>query len=159
MPHLSAKDNYLVARRISEKIVLHVFRYKKVKIHLKASIGVVTFPEDLIFDARQITNALNTCISAAKKKGGNTIVLYSQSNLRPIAAPKGKANVEELQGQIEKMNKLMDRDVLEMIYGFARAIEAKDYYTGRHVEYTSMIAEKIAKTKRNRHPKSRAGVN
>ncbi|MBU2043690.1 MAG: diguanylate cyclase [Candidatus Omnitrophica bacterium] len=145
MPHLSARHSYQVARRLSEKIVFHKFRYKKVKIHIKASIGVVLFPEDLVFDARQVTSALNTCVSVAKKKGGNTIVLYSQANLKPIAAPKGKANVEELHGQIEKMNKLMSRDVLEMIYGFARAIEAKDSYTGKHVEYTAELAEQIAK--------------
>ncbi len=145
MPHLSANDSYQVARRISEKIVFHKFKYKKVNIHLKASIGVVVFPDDLVFDARQITSALNTCIGAAKKKGGNTIVWYSQANLKPVAASRGKANVKELQGQIEKMNKLMDRDVLEMIYGFARAIEAKDSYTGKHVEYTAELAEQIAK--------------
>jgi putative nucleotidyltransferase with HDIG domain len=32
-----------------------------------------------------------------------------------------------------------------MIYGFARAIELKDSYTGRHVEDTAFIAEEIAK--------------
>jgi HD-GYP domain-containing protein (c-di-GMP phosphodiesterase class II) len=31
-----------------------------------------------------------------------------------------------------------------MISGFARAIEAKDSYTGRHVEYTALVAGKIA---------------
>jgi len=145
-PHLPSKDSYAVARRISEKIVSHKFKYKKVNIHLKASIGVVRYPEDCIFDARQVINALNTSISVAKKKGGNSIVLYSKARLKSKAAPRSRANVKELQGQIEKMNLLMSRDVLEMIYGFARAIEAKDSYTGKHVEYTAELAEEIAKT-------------
>lgn len=145
-PHLPSKDSYTVARRISEKIVSHKFKHRKVNIRLKTSIGVVTYPEDSIFDAQQVVNALNSCISAAKKKGGNSIVLYSKARLKSKAAPKSRANVKELQGQIEKMNLLMSRDVLEMIYGFARAIEAKDSYTGKHVEYTAELAEEIAKS-------------
>ncbi len=50
-----------------------------------------------------------------------------------------------MQEKIEELSILLNNDVLDIIYGFARAIEAKDAYTGAHVEYTASIAKHIAK--------------
>ena len=148
VPHLESKDSYPVAKRISERINAHKFKYHKVTIHLKASLGVVTSPEDHIFSVRDIVNALNSCITSAKRKGGNAVVLYSQAGFKSIPQEYKKANAFELRGKIDKMNALMNQDLLDTIYGFARTIEAKDSYTGEHVEYTAGLAEEIAKALR-----------
>lgn len=147
-PHLEAKDSYMVAKRIGEKISTHKFKYHKVAICLKASLGVTTSPEDHIFSVRDIVNTLNGCLASAKRKGGNTIVLYSQADTTLAPEKHKKANTSELQGKIDKMNKVMNRDLLDTIYGFARTIEAKDSYTGKHVEYTAGLAEEVAKALR-----------
>jgi len=148
MPHLKNRDAHAVARRISDAILSHYFKYENIKLRIKASIGVVSSPEDNLFNTRDIINALDKCLNAAKRKGGNAIVLFSESHLKPVAQKKAKVNLEDLKVKIDKMNMMLTRDLLEMIYGFARAIEAKDLYTGRHVEITALLAEEIAKNLR-----------
>lgn len=144
LPFLARDNAYQVASRLKDKISLHKFKYKKFNINIKASLGVVSFPGDNVYNTKDIINALNECLTTAKKKGGNKVMLYdSHQRVQSVKEKKGPG-FDVFKTKIEKLNRLLTRDLLEMIYGFARAIEAKDYYTGRHVEYTSMIAEKIA---------------
>jgi diguanylate cyclase (GGDEF)-like protein len=145
-PHLDIRNAYEVVHRVKKKVDVYKFKHKGVTLRIKVSIGVVTSPEDNVFNARDIISALNKCFSAAKRKGGNAVVFYSQAQFKPMPKETGKPDVKELMTKLERMNALLGRDLLEMIYGFARAIEAKDAYTGEHVEYTAVIAEKIART-------------
>tara|TARA_B100000315_G_scaffold259426_1_gene315449 strand:- start:1522 stop:3063 length:1542 start_codon:yes stop_codon:yes gene_type:complete len=145
-PYLKNNDAYKVAQRIQNTINKHRFKYKSISLKIKASIGVVSSPGDSIFNTRDIVNALDKCLTVAKRRGGNTIILHSQAKLKPIKDTKKKSNLKDLKVKIDKMNTVLTRDLLEMIYAFARAIEAKDFYTGKHVEYTSEIAEKIARS-------------
>ncbi|MFA5008314.1 MAG: diguanylate cyclase [Candidatus Omnitrophota bacterium] len=142
---LSLRDSaYQVANRLKDKVALHKFKYKKFNINIKVSLGVVSFPGDNVYNTKDIINALHGCLAIAKKKGGNRVILYAPHQHEQLAKEKKRAGFDAFKTKIEKLNALLTRDLLEMIYGFARAIEAKDYYTGRHVEYTSLIAEKIA---------------
>ncbi len=145
MPHLATKYSYNVAKRIADQMSFHKFKYEKVTIHIRASLGVVASPEDNIFNFRDIVSALNRCLASAKRKGGNSIVLYSQARFKRIHQKQKKLSPAELQYKVDRMDSLMSRDLLETIYGFARTIEAKDSYTGEHVEYTADLAEEIAK--------------
>jgi diguanylate cyclase (GGDEF)-like protein len=145
MPHLEAKNAPRVTQRIKDKVTAHKFKYKSSIITIKASFGVVTSPEDGIFNTRDIITALNRSLMAAKRKGGNTVIAYSQAQLKAPDQQEEKAKVGDLRAKIDKMNVLLTRDLLEMIYGFAKAIEAKDSYTGKHVEITADLAEEIAK--------------
>lgn len=143
-PYTESKAAEKIARRIRDKIRMHKFKYRNVDLGIKASMAIVTCPKDNVLNEREVVNALDNCITQAKRKGGNEVILYSPSKLKDVREKKKKAGVYELRGRIEKMNALLSRDLLEMIYGFARAIEAKDFYTGRHVESTARIAEEIA---------------
>lgn len=145
LPQLKPNDVKKVAVRIKYKIEATKFLYKNLVLNIKTSVGVVSSPEDGIFNTRDIVNALDKCLIYAKRRGGSTIIAYSQLKFKKAIRLKRKASVEDLRGKIEKMNILLSRDLLEMIYGFARAIEAKDSYTGKHVEYTATLAEEIAK--------------
>jgi diguanylate cyclase (GGDEF)-like protein len=146
LPYLQRDNVYKVAKRIKHNIASHKFKYKSLSLGIKISIGIVSFPEDNIFNTQDIIHALNRCLANAKTAGGDTIVLYSSSTPKVSFEEKKKeASVEELKTKIDKLNSLLTHELLEMIYGFARAIEAKDFYTGRHVEYTALVAEKIAK--------------
>lgn len=144
LPYLSGKDVCKIAKRIKDKIGSHKFKYRNFNISIQVSIGTVSYPEDNIFNSRDIINRLNKCLIAAKRKGGNTIVVHSQPRMGELLKGKKKPSVQELKAKIGKLNVLSNRDLLEVIYGFARAIEAKDFYTGKHVEYTAAIVEQIA---------------
>jgi len=143
-PCLERKDVQRAAERIRDRIALRRFKYKNLILSIKASIGVVTSPEDNIFSTRDVVNALERCILRAKRRGGNTVALYSPKQHVPSPKRVKKISISELRGKIEKMDTVLTQNLLDMIYGFARAIEAKDYYTGKHVEYTAAIAKRIA---------------
>ena len=146
IPHSDNIGALKMAKRISEQVSVHKFRYKKLVLNVKISVGVVSFPKDNVFNSRDVVSALSVCITRAKRKGGNIVVPYSPTAVKPSFEPKKKANVKELRRKVEKMDVLLTRDLLETIYGFARAIEAKDSYTGKHVEHTADIAERTAKS-------------
>ncbi|MFH1901558.1 MAG: diguanylate cyclase [Candidatus Omnitrophota bacterium] len=145
LPHLSRECACRVAEKLIDKIALHKFKYRNLSLHIKVSAGLVSFPKDGTFNTKDTINALDECLIIAKREGGNKIVPYFRSKPDIIQEKKKKANVNELRNKIERLNSLLNRDFLEMVYGFARAIEAKDHYTGKHVEYTVAIAENIAK--------------
>jgi len=145
LPYVPAEEAYKLAKRIKHKIFSSVFKYKKLRLHIRTSIGVVSFPEDSVRNARDVINALYKCLVFAKKRGGDTVVRYSEPPSDKSLPEKKEENIEDLKTKIKKLNGLLTRDLLEMIYGFARAIEAKDFYTGKHVEYTATIAATIAK--------------
>jgi diguanylate cyclase (GGDEF)-like protein len=144
LPHLSRENAYRVAERIKGKISTRKFKYKDFSLNVKVSMGVVSFPGDNVYNTKDVITALHGCLSSAKSKGGNAIVFYSRPQQAYFEKYK-KKNINGFKTKIEKLNALLTRDLLEMIYGFARAIEAKDSYTGRHVEYTALVAERIAK--------------
>ncbi len=146
LPHSQSIEAYEEAKRIREQIEFHKFRYRDLTVGIKVSLGVVASPENNVFNTRDVVSALDFCLTRAKRKGGNLVMSYSPPERRQPSIPKKKGNVRELSRKIEKMNILLTRDLLEMIYGFARAIEAKDSYTGKHVEHTADIAEKIARS-------------
>ncbi|MCF7894484.1 MAG: diguanylate cyclase [Candidatus Omnitrophica bacterium] len=144
-PYLDKKHVAIVANRLKDAIARHRFRYRDVSLKIKASIGAISFPEDSISSPKDVTIALDRIIAQAKRKGGNTVVISSRIQAKPDIKKKDKANIEEMRQKVEKLNILLNKDILDVIYGFARAIEAKDAYTGAHVEYTSKIAKSIAR--------------
>jgi diguanylate cyclase (GGDEF)-like protein len=145
MPYISSDNAYRVARRIKNKIAGHKFKYKKLSLSIHASIAFVSFPQDNVVNTADVVNALTKCLATAKGKGGNVIIPYSPVAYNIVCREKEEASVDELQERIKKMDSLLTRDLLEMIYGFAKAIEVKDAYTAKHTESTAVIAEKIAR--------------
>jgi len=144
-PHTARDGVREQAIKIRNKINTHKFKYKDLALSIKVSVGTVTSPVDNVFNTRDIVNALNGCLSQSKRKGGGSVVFYSPLKPKVLQKHKKRANVKDLRAKIEKLGSLLNRDLIEMIYGFARAIEAKDSYTGKHVEYTASVAEEIAK--------------
>lgn len=147
VPHSDSNSAHAMANRIKDQITKHKFQYRELSLKVKISMATVSSPENKVFNARDVVSALDICLTRAKRNGGNVVVPCSctPARLKESLKPKKKANIEELRRKIEKVNVLLTRDLFEMIYGFARAIEAKDSYTGKHVEHTADIAEQVAK--------------
>jgi HD-GYP domain-containing protein (c-di-GMP phosphodiesterase class II) len=146
LPYLSREDALRVANRIKTKLAGHSFVCGKHCINLKFSMGLVSFPEDVISNTRDVINALEKCLMNAKRRGGDVVVPYAQPRFPEKIEEKRKTNIQDLRNKLEKLNTMLTRDVLDMIYGFVRTIELKDSYTGEHMEYTAVIAEEIAKS-------------
>lgn len=146
LPYTSAINACKVAQRMKDRITTHKFCYKNINFNIRISMGVVSYPHDNVFNSNDVVNALGRCLSNAKRKGGNIVVTSPRISLpKNNGIRKKESNAHELREKIDKMDSLLTRDLLDMIYGFARAIEAKDYYTAKHVESTADIAERVAK--------------
>ncbi|MCF7873008.1 MAG: diguanylate cyclase [Candidatus Omnitrophica bacterium] len=144
-PYLDKKNVAVVANRLKDIIASHRFKCRDVSLKIKASIGAISFPEDSISSPKDVAIALDRTIAQAKRKGGNAVVISSRFQSKPDIKKRDKANIEEMRQKVDRLNILLNKDILDVIYGFARAIEAKDAYTGAHVEYTSKIAKSIAR--------------
>ena len=146
LPYLARQDTLKVADRIRKMVSSRKFNCSGMNLGVKVSLGVVSFPDDVISGSRDVINALEKCLLLAKRRGGDTIVPFGLPPAKPRSLPaRLSVGARELNGKLDKMSNLLRRDVLDVIYGFTRTIELKDAYTGEHVEYTSAIAESVAR--------------
>lgn len=144
-PNMSQLDAYKSLKRIANRTTSKKFKYKNLRISLNVRIAIVSFPQDNVSSPRDVVNSLEECLDIARKKGRESIVCYPYCKDAIVLGEKEDSDIEGLKEKITKLSDLLTQDVLDMIYGFAKAIEAKDFSTAKHVESTALIAEEIAK--------------
>jgi len=145
-PHTNKGGAIALGQRLSTKIQKHAFDSQKNNIKLKVSVGVVNYPEDGINTVGGLIDAADSAIGAAKDRGGNVICTHDVINkkqIEPIAL--GKDDIRDLRKRLQGAGKQLDQALLESIYAFAKAIEARDHYTGEHAEEMVTIVRDIAK--------------
>lgn len=145
LPYTPGVNAFKIAKRIKEKISAHAFLYKTITVRLRVSVAMIASPQDAALNSADVVNGLTKNLNAAKRQGGNVVVAQPHFDAESTEHSVPESDIEDLRERLEKMNSLLTRDLIEMIYGFAKAIEAKDLYTSQHVESTATIAERIAK--------------
>lgn len=135
------------AQRILEAVNLCNFGDKEHSIKLKVSIAVVSYPEDRIKKGIDLISIAEKILSKVKKAGGDKV--YSSTDL---ANNKGRPeedistdDVKLLRKKIETLTKSGRQNLIGSIFAFAKTIELRDHYTGKHVESTVRFATAIAK--------------
>ncbi|RKY34470.1 MAG: hypothetical protein DRP80_03655 [Candidatus Omnitrophota bacterium] len=140
LPDTSKKEAKSFSERIFSYIAGHKFGTKSKNISLRVNIGIAVYPSEGINSPSSFIKASQKAL-ATSKHSHNPITIYSHKLVF-----KGEIqDVESLQKKLESLNRLVSEGLVDMIHGFAKTIDAKDSYTGRHVEDTAIIAEKIAK--------------
>ncbi|MBL7069501.1 MAG: diguanylate cyclase [Candidatus Omnitrophica bacterium] len=145
-PHTNKGGAIALGQRLCSKIQKRVFDTQKNNIKLRVSIGVVNYPEDGINTVGGLIDAGDSAIGAAKDRGGNVICTHdiiTKKKIEPI--PLGKEDIKDLRTRLQGAGKKLDQALLESIYAFAKAIEARDHYTGEHAEEMATIVREIAK--------------
>jgi diguanylate cyclase (GGDEF)-like protein len=133
------------AQRLCANLQKRQFTAGRIKIKLKVSIGVVNFPKDKIGSVAGLIDALDKSVLAAKDGGGNRVCSFDSIPDKEKAELSKKEEVEELKASLKKTGKRLDQALLESIYAFAKAIEARDHYTGEHAEEMIDIVRGIGK--------------
>jgi len=144
-PGTTRKEVLILAKRFLRIINSCNFGDRERKIKLRVSAAVCSYPEDLMVNATDFINIADKILSKAKEDGGDRV--YSLVDLGKTAKPAGGKEsliVKMLSGKIEKLTKRGNQSVVEAILAFAKTIEAKDHYTGQHVENTIRYATKVA---------------
>ena len=135
------------ANRILEAINLNSFGDSKHEVKLKLSIGVASYIEDNAISGRDLINIAEKILTKAKEEGGNRV--YSSLDVKE-AAKKGykysdMANVKFLKDKIGELTKKGNQNLIESIFAFAKTLELRDHYTGKHTENTVHYSTEIAK--------------
>ncbi len=149
LPDTDPKGAMMLANRILGKISLHSFGTSKQIVHLKASLGVVTYPQDKVLTGMDLVNLADQLLNKVKDRGGNNV--YSTLDIgrkeEPLedAEESGSESIKYMQEKINRLTKRANRSLMEAIFAFARTIELKDHYTGEHVEKTVYYAVEMAK--------------
>jgi len=141
LPDTSKKAAARFCNRVYDDIIHHRFGAKPQHINIKINIGVALYPSRGIKSINAFVKACEKAIKVSRAKGAPAITFYSKDALLKETAE----DVGALKDKLEKLNQAVSQGLIEMIYGFAKTIEAKDSYTGKHVEDTAYIAEEIAK--------------
>ncbi|MCX5656622.1 MAG: diguanylate cyclase, partial [Candidatus Omnitrophica bacterium] len=149
LPDTDPKGAMMLAHRILDKISLHSFGTSKQIVHLKASLGVVTYPQDKVLVGMDLVNLADQLLNKVKDRGGNNV--YSTLDTGRKEDPlenteeSESESIKYMQEKINRLTKRANRSLMEAIFAFARTIELKDHYTGEHVEKTVYYAVEMAK--------------
>ena len=141
LPEVDLEEVRLAIKRIFNKIEHTEFGERKHPLSLKVSVGVSGFPYKNVNSASQLFKTAAIALDYSKSKGGGRVNFYFDK----IVYVKEKEQLEELKSHLKTLNRLLSQSVIDIVYGFAKTIEAKDRYTGNHVEETAAIALRIGK--------------
>jgi len=144
-PNTNKGGALALGHRINEKVQKHIFRLRKNRVKLKISIGIVNFPEDDINSVAGLVDAADKALRDAKEKTANKISGYKTRHKKAKGRVAKKEVIEDLKAKLRKAGRQLDQALLESVYAFAKAIEARDHYTGEHAEKMINIVKDVAK--------------
>ena len=151
MPDTSKEGTVNFGNRLLEKCKEHIFDRQDKRIKLKISIGVANFPEDGGNSTTELLDAADNALRQAKERGGNQLFPYqsvSGKEIKDIIKDGGRLNIDKLKERLHRMKNRTNQILLESIYAFAKAVEARDHYTGRHSESMVSIVTEIGRKMR-----------
>lgn len=140
LPETDSESAEKFAVKINEIIRKLRFKVKSKRFKLSVNIGIASYPAEGIRNYSLLVKASNTALEIARQREDRISVYHKSEELKSK-----EENLSVLKSRLARLNENVNQGLIDMIYGFAKTIEAKDKYTGRHVEDTALFAEKIAK--------------
>ncbi len=137
-----------VGKRLKRNMEKHVFDKNDRKIKIKATMGIVSFPEDKITEKDSLLDLVDQVLRYAKEvEKGNiyTLDMMNKKEVEEITNNGGKKNISKLKEKFLKMEERVNHSMLQSIYAFAKIIGAKDKYTDEQMENMVLISEQIGK--------------
>jgi diguanylate cyclase (GGDEF)-like protein/PAS domain S-box-containing protein len=139
----------VLAQRLLDSLHLYNFGNRKQKVRLKLSFAVAAYPESRVAKGMDLIEEADKILNYAKESGGNRVYSSLDMKKERVAhlAKNGRepVGVKYLREKIDKLNRRANQSLIEAIFAFAKTIELKDKYTGRHVELTVKYATDMAK--------------
>jgi diguanylate cyclase (GGDEF)-like protein len=138
-PAIALQPAKALACRLLDTINLGEFGNDSTKIKVKVSMAVVSYPADQALKGTDLIERADRILSRVKEQGGNRV--YSSQDAGQCRSDFGESENENmetavLKEKLEKLTRRANQRVIEEVAAFARTIEAKNHYTGAHVEKT-----------------------
>jgi HD-GYP domain-containing protein (c-di-GMP phosphodiesterase class II) len=136
-----------LGQRLLESAGVYNFGDKRHVTKLKLSVAACSYPEDAVSKGMDLIDIADKIMEKAKEAGGN--VVYTSHDLRRSKRLSVKRqDIRLLKDRIAKLTRRGKQSLIESITAFARTLEMRDHYTGRHAESTVFYSTEIAKALR-----------
>ncbi len=126
LPMCSSYEAELIINEIREQ-----FQNESSQKFLTFSAGICSYPS-AASNAKQLITYANMAVSAAKKRGKNKTIIYSNQDANDY----NHLSFENMEA--------IGQEYAPTIYALAAAVDAKDHYTFNHSENVSTLATQLA---------------
>ncbi|MDD5617821.1 MAG: PAS domain S-box protein, partial [Candidatus Omnitrophica bacterium] len=147
LPDIDREDAILVSKKVIRVFEHKGFGDEKNVVNLKCSIGVVSYPEDPLFNPKEMLEAVEKSVFKVKTSGGDGVGSYT----RGFVKDEDKATISEKDRLLDSLKEKMsffaikgEDSILEAIYSLSKSLELKDHTTRQHSEKTVHYAVKLA---------------
>ena len=148
LPEVDREYAIYVAERIQSAFKNKSFGDDKRAIKLTLSIGMVSYPEDPLFNSKEMIDAVEKSVFAVKAAGGNGIGSYLEGLLKDKDKSQSVDNKVRLLDALKKRMSFFagkgEDSATEAIYSLAKSLELKDHTTRKHADETIHYAVKLA---------------
>jgi diguanylate cyclase (GGDEF)-like protein len=150
LPHVNYQGASEVANRIRLTFAEKVFRIEEKEINLTVSIGISSFPEDMMQQRSDLISYAGQALSRSKAAGRNKVMLYKE--IMPIfgdAFPDLKISegkIIEFQRKMSDIFNTARRGYLEASKALIMALENKDRFTAGHAASCAKYCMQVAET-------------
>jgi diguanylate cyclase (GGDEF)-like protein/PAS domain S-box-containing protein len=134
-----------LAQRIIDEFGKRVLGNDEYSVRVKLSIGVASYPENSAVSGMALIDLADRILSKVKETGGNkafssTDAFYDKEHLFFDTN-----DVKSIKSKIERVNKRVNRIVLEELFAFARNSGIRDSYSSSQMEEGAALAVEIAR--------------
>jgi putative nucleotidyltransferase with HDIG domain len=147
LPEIDRESAVLVSQKIIRVFQRKGFGDEKNIVNLKCSIGVVSYPEDPLFNPKEMAEAVEKSVFRVKASGGDGIGSYLEGFIKDSDKTEIQDKDRLLKSLKEKMSFFAikgEDSILEAIYSLSKSLELKDHTTRKHSEKTVHYAVKLA---------------
>ncbi len=147
LPETDKEGALVFGKRLWGEIGNQTFDPEGRKIKIKVSLGVVNYPEDGAEKEENLLKLVDQALHEAKERGGNRISTPKRLKVEKfeetIIRKGGEEDVKRMKNKLFKLGNRVSRAMIEAVYAFARAIEARDHYPVEHGERIAALATAI----------------
>ncbi|MDD5291663.1 MAG: PAS domain S-box protein [Candidatus Omnitrophica bacterium] len=147
LPEIDRENAILVSKKLIRVLEHKGFGDEKNVVNLKCSIGVVSYPEDPLFNPKEMIEAVEKSVFKVKTSGGDGVGSYIHGFMKDEDKTAISEKDRLLKALKEKMSFFAvkgEDSILEAVYSLSKSLELKDHTTRQHSEKTVHYAVKLA---------------
>jgi len=148
LPHVDYQGAQELGERLRETFARHTFLSSTHQVNLTVSIGIASFPDDIVKDRSDLLHFADQAVFRAKAGGRNQVCLYR--NIGPTlkeSLPHLKISEEkilEFQRRLAEIADRARRGYMESSKTLIQALESKDHFTAGHAGSVARLSMQIA---------------
>jgi diguanylate cyclase (GGDEF)-like protein len=150
LPHIDYEEAFQLAERLRERLARHPFSLGNEKVFLTFSIGISSFPGDVIHDRKDLLSFAAQALARAKTAGRNRIARYRDAGPflgdASLEFKVNEAKMLELQRKLSGIAREARRLSIESTKMLMQTLEAEDALTAGHAQMVAHLARQTAQT-------------